>query len=163
MPLLVVFLTLSLLSPSLQAEVKGLSPGTASRLESARNIAKDPAEETHPGASAYQAHCAACHDQPFYKAPSRQKISRLDPRGILRTMNDGVMRPQAAAVAQADRQAIAEYLTGKLLADYEAQPLPPACDADHGFDPTLPPVSRGWGVDERNTRFQPEDTGGLTA
>ena len=162
-PLLIALLIAGLLAPVAHAAVKGVSPGTASRLESAKNIAKDPSEETHPGAAVYQAHCAACHDQPFYKAPSRQKISRLDPRGIVRTMNEGVMMPQAAGIAQADRQAIAEYLTGKLLSDYEEQPLPPVCDAEHSFDPKLPPVSGGWGVDERNTRFQPAETGGLTA
>jgi len=41
--------------------------------------------------------------------------------------------------------------------------LPLACDADHNFDSSLPPVSRGFGVDLQNTRFQPGESGGLTA
>ncbi|MEM7015712.1 MAG: PQQ-binding-like beta-propeller repeat protein [Pseudomonadota bacterium] len=120
-------------------------------------------ETLPPGAALYQAKCASCHDQPFYKAPSRSMISRLGAKGVLRAMNEGIMVSQSTGIDAAGREAIAEYLTGQKLSDLQEQPLPPKCDVAHSFDPKLPPVSRGWGVDERNSRFQPETSGGLTA
>lgn len=139
-----------------------ISAESVARLEAASG-AIESGSSTHPGEAPYKASCAACHDQPFYKAPSRLKISRLRPQAILRAMNEGVMQPQAANLSLSQREAIAEYLTGQQLTDFAVQPLPPVCDADHAFDSSLPPVSQGWGVDERNTRFQPAATGGLTA
>ena len=116
-----------------------------------------------PGEALYRAHCASCHDQPFYKAPSRMFIGALGPRNILRVLTEGSMVDQAASLLPADRVAVAEYLSGSSLSDMVEAPLPPACDAEHGFDAELTPVSVGWGVDPHNTRFQPADSGGLTA
>ncbi len=115
------------------------------------------------GAALYEAHCAMCHDQPFYKAPSRLFIRTLGPRNILRVLDEGSMMAQSAGIDAAGRAAIAEYLSGKALADVADPPLPPRCDAGHAFDPAQIPVSRGWGVDLRNTRFQPAASGGITA
>jgi polyvinyl alcohol dehydrogenase (cytochrome) len=90
-------------------------------------------------------------------------IGLLGPKNILKVLNEGSMAAQAANIEPAQRLAIAEYLSGKRLSDMVDPPLPPICDANHGFDPLLTPVSAGWGVDLRNTRFQPADTGGLSA
>jgi len=109
--------------------------------------------QPHPGEALYTASCASCHDEPFYKAPSRTFIGQLGPENILAVLNDGAMREQAAALSSFDRIAVAEYLSGKSLADMVEPALPPACDADHSFDSSLPPVSRGFGVDLQNTRF----------
>jgi polyvinyl alcohol dehydrogenase (cytochrome) len=90
-------------------------------------------------------------------------IGALGPRNILRVLNEGSMVDQAASLVPADRVAVAEYLSGSSLSDMVEAPLPPGCDAEHGFDAQLTPVSVGWGVDAHNTRFQPADSGGLTA
>ena len=124
---------------------------------------EEAAPEPHPGEALYTTICANCHDQPFYKAPSRMFIGALGPKNILAVLNDGAMREQAATLSSDDRIAVAEYLSGKTLADRVEPALPPTCDADHSFDSSLVPVSRGFGVDLQNTRFQPADTGGLTA
>ena len=123
----------------------------------------EPAVTALSGAQLYQSNCADCHDQPFYKAPSRMMISGLGPKNILKAMTDGAMRSQAAAIGKAGREAIAEYVSGRRLSDISDSALPPFCDAAHAFDVSRPPVSRGWGVDLRNSRFQPEATGGLSA
>ncbi len=125
---------------------------------------QDPAvQATSSGQALYEANCAACHDQPFYKAPSRGMIRGMGVKGILRAMNTGAMMAQASALDEVERVAVAEYVSGQSLADVQAQPRPPLCDAQHQFDARQVPVSRGWGVDLRNTRFQPEPSGGLTA
>ena len=126
-------------------------------------VAAQPDTAPHPGEALYQANCAACHDQPFYKAPSRMFIGGLGPKNILKVLNEGSMRDQAAALDSDGRIAVAEYLSGKRLSDMVDPPLPPACDAGHGFDAARSPVSVGWGVDLHNTRFQPAHSGGLTA
>ncbi|MEQ8861570.1 MAG: PQQ-binding-like beta-propeller repeat protein [Pseudomonadales bacterium] len=115
------------------------------------------------GAALYQTHCAQCHDEAFYKAPSRVLLRGLTPDSVLRAMTDGRMRAQASAIDPSGRMAIAEYVTGRRLSDVTEPSLPPACAAEDAFDPSLVPVSRGWGVDVRNTRFQPVETGGLSA
>lgn len=117
----------------------------------------------HPGEALYQQYCAECHDQPFYKAPSRMFISGLSPRSLLRVMNEGLMQTQSEEIAAEGRLQIAEYLSGTKLADVADPPLPPACDAEHQFDAGKTPVSVGWGIDLHNTRFQTADAGGLTA
>ena len=75
----------------------------------------------------------------------------------------GLMSQQAANISAQDRRAIAEYIAGHSLDDVVEASQPPACDSEHGFDPSAIPVSSGWGVDAKNTRFQPQQSGGLSA
>ena len=158
LPAWIVFLLVFCLSSACSQ-----NPTTSNQASSSTDQSLPVEAQVHPGAELYQRHCAACHDQSFYKAPSRGMISRLGARGILRAMNEGAMVAQAAVLDDAGRQAVAEYVSRQNLNDLPSYPTPPVCDAAHGFDATQPPVSRGWGVDERNTRFQPESGGGLNA
>lgn len=142
--------------------------GTAEQVETSQPTTNlpttgQPITSEGTGEALYAANCAACHDQAFYKAPTRMFIGALGPKNLLRVMNEGSMMGQAANIDPAGRVAIAEYLSGKRLADLVEPPLPPACTTDQAFDPTLTPVSRGWGVDLANSRFHPANTGGLTA
>ncbi|MFT5579230.1 MAG: polyvinyl alcohol dehydrogenase (cytochrome) [Paraglaciecola psychrophila] len=116
-----------------------------------------------PGQKLYDNNCAQCHDKSFYKAPSRMFISALSPQNLLKVMTTGRMTAQAAHLASEEREAIAEFLSGKKLSDAVTHIVPPSCDAQHSFDPSLVPVSIGWGVDLHNTRFQPLAAGGLNA
>ncbi|MCH7507033.1 MAG: PQQ-binding-like beta-propeller repeat protein [Proteobacteria bacterium] len=126
-------------------------------------VAEDvTAEQPHPGEAPYQANCAACHDQVMYKAPSRFFVSMMGAQNILKAMNGGLMSKQAANISAQDRRAIAEYIAGHSLDDVVEASQPPACDSEHGFDPSVTPVSSGWGVDAKNTRFQPQRSGGLS-
>ena len=87
-PLLVALLTLILSASCTQQKDNGESTETFSHLESVQSAMLPVAsEDSHPGAALYQAKCAACHDQAFYKAPSRPMITSLGPKGILRAMN----------------------------------------------------------------------------
>ena len=121
------------------------------------------AAAVQPGEKLYNDNCAQCHDKSFYKAPSRMFISALSPQNLLKVMTTGRMNGQAAHLADEQRTAIAEFLSGKKITDQVARVLPASCDAQHSFDPTLVPVSIGWGVDLHNTRFQPLAAGGLSA
>lgn len=87
----------------------------------------------------------------------------IGPANVLAAMESGVMQEQAAGLDAEQRQAVAEYVTGQVLSDAAEPPQPPACDEGRGFDPSQVPVSQGWGVTPGNPRFQPAETGGLTA
>lgn len=116
-----------------------------------------------PGEKLYNDNCAQCHDESFYKAPSRMFISALSPQNLVKVMTTGRMSGQAAHLDDQQRIAIAGFLSGKKISEQVARVLPQSCDAEHSFDPTLVPVSIGWGVDLHNTRFQPLGAGGLSA
>ncbi len=135
-------------------------------VEAEAELAVEPAtavEAPHPGEAAYLEKCASCHDQPMYKAPSRLFIGMTGPENILASMNGGLMAEQALNIDEDGRRAIAEYVSGQSLDDLAEVRQPPTCDASHGFDSSLAPISSGWGVNPENTRFQPLETGGLTA
>jgi len=115
------------------------------------------------GEAAYQQNCAACHDEAVYKAPSRLFLGMLGPQNIVHALDRGVMNEQAANLTKEEREAIAEFLTGKKLSDLSAARLPPACkDTDRpGFDASKQASSLGWGVDRANSRFHAAEQGGL--
>lgn len=101
-------------------------------------------------AALYGAHCAHCHDAAVYKAPGRAVLASMAPESILASLEDGVMREQAAPLAPEARVAIAELLAGRALGAAAAEPRPPACGDDVRFDAARVPTSAGWGVDARN-------------
>ncbi len=117
----------------------------------------------HPGEAPYLANCASCHDQAFYKAPSRMFVGMMGAVNILNAMNDGLMAEQAAPLGDDERRAVAEFLSGQSLDSIAEAKQAPACDAEHSFDASIPPVAVGWGVDPENSRFHAAQPGGLTA
>ncbi len=68
------------------------------------------------------------------------------------------MREQARDLKSAQRQLIAEYLTGQPLIDAASAPLPTACDSSPtGVTGGASKALTGWGVDLGNRRFQGPD------
>jgi polyvinyl alcohol dehydrogenase (cytochrome) len=158
------YLASSLLAVTLTfgcTEQSAEQPAAAESAAPATVAAEHPAA-LQSGEALYMAHCASCHDQPRYKAPSRFFISMSGPHNVLASMVDGTMVEQAASIDMAGREAVAEFVAGVSLASAEEAPLPPACDEEHGFDPSITPVAAGFGVDLQNRRFQPAETGSLT-
>jgi polyvinyl alcohol dehydrogenase (cytochrome) len=115
------------------------------------------------GETAYLQNCAACHDQAVYKAPSRLFLGMLGPQNIMHALDRGVMNEQAANLSDEEREAIAEFLTGRKLSDLSPARLPPSCNETDrpGFDASKEPSSLGWGVDRANSRFHAFEQGGL--
>ena len=116
----------------------------------------------HPGKGLFEANCAGCHEGGVYKAPNTVWLEMMAPDAILKALNTGIMKQEAAHLAPLQRQQIAEYLTRTPLADYRPPAPPPACDAQHGaFDQAAPPARVGWGHD--SSRFIPAAVAGLKA
>ena len=65
----------------------------------------------------YKQACASCHEGGLDRAPSREAFQQMSPAGVLAAMETGPMISMAVRFSQAQRRAIAEYLTGKSFND----------------------------------------------
>jgi len=105
--------------------------------------------------------CIQCHDPNSEShAPLPEALHNLPWQDIVKTLETGSMKAIGAQMSAADKTAVARYLgkagpavlpqmTGKCAAG--AKPK----GGGGGWN--------GWGVDEKNTRFQPAKAAGLTA
>ena len=139
------------------AALAALLLGAAAPLASA-----SPAGTPSPDAAAlYGTRCAACHDHPADRIPSRIMLSTYrTPEEIIAALTNGVMRQQAAGLSADDIRAVAVYLTGKEPIAVESDPMANACTQHGALQPAAGDWS-GWGRDLANTRLQPQ--GGLAA
>ena len=119
-------------------------------------------EAANPGEGLYQENCGSCHNGGVYKAPHRMFLGMMAPDAILASMDGGIMAEQANSLSAAQKRAVAEHIAGRSL-DAEVIELPPPVCENKSLDLSQPPLQKGWGVDYRNSRFQPAATGGLTA
>lgn len=120
------------------------------------------AETAASGEDLYQENCGSCHNGGVYKAPHKMFLGMMAPDAILQSMDGGIMAEQASALSATQKRAVAEHIAGRSL-DAEIVTLAPPVCADKSLDFSQPPLQKGWGVDYRNSRFQPASTGGLTA
>jgi polyvinyl alcohol dehydrogenase (cytochrome) len=125
--------------------------------------AQTPPASSGPGQAVFDRQCAACHAVANASAPTREALRALTPEAIVNALTNGKMAVQGSALSEADRRAVAEFLTGRSIA---SAPTPAAavCTAKNSMgDPTRGPRWNGWGNGVANARYQPKDTGGLTA
>jgi len=135
------------------------------------------------GQTVYETRCKMCHDGGNPRAPSRADLAQRPAADIVTALTSGIMAPMAQGLSDADKQAVAAYLTAPAAA-----PAPPPAPSGGGrnavsempqvavkgpanaVDPkcaTNPPIRAAvgdWattGIDERASRFQRNP--GLTA
>jgi polyvinyl alcohol dehydrogenase (cytochrome) len=116
------------------------------------------------GSALYDANCAQCHSQTTAgtQTPGREALQQLSPEAIVTAMTFGRMQVQAIALSDADKRAVAEFLTGKRVAPAGPPVVVNRCTASPAIaDPTRGPSWNGWGNGVTNTRYA--KTGGLTA
>jgi len=122
------------------------------------------AAENDIGAKAYQSACAQCHEGGVPKAPHKMFLEMMSPQSILRSMEAGIMKAQAAGLSTEARRAVAEHLTKQSLDAASREPALPVCTgATDQFDLSRPPAKAGWGVSRQNQRFISRDIAGLDA
>jgi polyvinyl alcohol dehydrogenase (cytochrome) len=111
--------------------------------------------------NAYKETCAACHDNPQGRTPSREALKDRSAEAILLAMTTGSMSMQAINLTVAEKRALAELLSGKPLA--AAGTDTNACTTRETRLTAFAskPQWNGFGVDATNSRFQ--KTPGLTA
>ncbi len=118
-----------------------------------------PREEM-PGAPLYATHCESCHDGTVPKAPHFSWLEMMTPAVMLKSLTQGIMQPQAAALTDAQRRHIVEYVT-RAPADTDVDYPLPMCADDVTLETSAKPYKVGWGHD--TARFTPRFAGGVNA
>jgi polyvinyl alcohol dehydrogenase (cytochrome) len=129
------------------------SPLTANAATSATTNSSDAAQTVSPGEALYQTHCEQCHGGAVLKAPELTLLNIMSAGSVLRAMESGVMKNQAAGMSDSERRTLAEHITGQSLADAQVQTAP-ACEGPAAeFDFDAQPDATGWGVTTNNHLF----------
>ena len=109
------------------------------------------------GAALFDNHCASCHAGTDARVPSVAALRQRTPDAIVAALVSGVMRQQGAELSDAERRAVAEFLSAASRA--EARPdigrAKAGCAAPPPLNLSNGPRWNGWGADLSNTRFQP--------
>src|ERR1700758_4180303 len=67
-------------------------------------------EDNSAGAKLYGRRCAGCHDSGAFRMPARAQLQSLPSAAILRILNGGVMKRQAASMTPVDRETLSRWL-----------------------------------------------------
>jgi polyvinyl alcohol dehydrogenase (cytochrome) len=92
-------------------------------------------------------------------------LKQMPPERILEAMTTGSMRNMAASLSDQDKRLIAEWVGGrKLDTDLVGaiEKMPNVCSSHPQVRESNAPAWNGWGVDYRNSRFQPGPSAGLS-
>lgn len=127
----------------------------------------DPRDNTDPasrklGGAVFRETCAACHGGGAARAPDAASLSFLAPQSVLRALTTGRMQAQGAGLSQAQKVAVAEFLTHRRLdtATLAAKPL--TCTGKGArFDYADIPPFTSWGLDDANSHAIPDAVAGL--
>jgi polyvinyl alcohol dehydrogenase (cytochrome) len=118
-------------------------------------FAQAPSGPSPSGEAIYRRACARCHDAGAGRAPLPEILKQTPAAAILRSLESGSMKFVGSQLRPADRQAVAEYLTGSSAIAVTRSPGTGRCADSKPFpNPLEGPRWIGWGVDQTNTRFQ---------
>lgn len=120
------------------------------------------AAATLDGKALYFSNCGNCHEGQISKAPHFTLIEQMTPRAIFAAQETGLMQSQAEGYSSAQRQAVAEFISGRTMGE-EANTLDAlACAAGtSAFDYAAPPDVDGWGMNYRSQRYLPGSVTGI--
>jgi polyvinyl alcohol dehydrogenase (cytochrome) len=121
------------------------------------------ADDPYP-AALFQKNCSACHQAGSEAAARIPQISVLKtrtPNSILRTLESGVMKQQAAVLSTNERQAVANWLGTPVTLERRREEISNSCPAGAAWKNN--PGWSGWSPGLVNTRFQSAQDAGLTA
>ncbi len=83
------------------------------------------AQDAAAGSAVFNAHCKMCHEPNIDRAPSRATLATYPAAAIVDALTNGVMKPMAAGLSDADKANVAAFLT----AAPESSSAPPAAQA----------------------------------
>ena len=120
------------------------------------------------GELVYRQQCARCHEGGTGRMASSEELRERTADQIYGTLNFGLMRRQGLDLSDAERRAVAMYLSGGVISDPPIEQIPQNawCATDPGAapgDPLAGPAWNGWGNGNSNSRFQSAEAAGLTA
>lgn len=115
------------------------------------------------GEALYEQHCAQCHNGRVSKAPPFTLLNIMSTSSILRAMESGVMQQQAQKLTSAERQAVAEHITGLPLGAAAAAPASACSKTAINAMPADAQGQMRWGMNQRNHRYTDAAQAGLRA
>jgi polyvinyl alcohol dehydrogenase (cytochrome) len=120
-----------------------------------------------PGAAVFTQTCAACHlptaaSGGMERAPKLETIKTFPPERIVDALTTGKMKAQGAALSDAQRRDVAEWIAGRKIGpESAASAMPDRCvgaTAMKGLGGW-----NGWSPDRSNSRFQTASVAGIKA
>ena len=118
-------------------------------------------ESAKTGEQIYNNVCAMCHEAGVPKAPEKGMLGFMSTGAIFHALTDGVMAERVPQLSLADKQAVAEYLTGIPLGEAVSNDFPMCANGASEFDVDQPPRVSGWGVTPDNKRQFTTETAGI--
>ena len=120
------------------------------------------------GELVYRQQCARCHEGGTGRMASSEELRERTADQIYGALNFGLMRRQGLDLSDAERRAVAMYLSGGAISDPPIEQIPQSayCATDPGAapgDPLAGPAWNGWGNGSSNARFQSAEAAGMTA
>ena len=118
------------------------------------------------GAAVFERECAACHLRTAAPSavPSTDVLRQLDPGAIVTALTSGRMRIQGEPLSEAERRAVAEFLTGRAPAVTRPSSIANQCKTDASLPAEISgPAWNGWGAGSANTRYQTASVASLPA
>src|SRR2546427_8244194 len=116
---------------------------------------------TISGEAVYKQRCAACLDSSSGRVPPRDELKKLTVTYILRALDFGVMNKIATKLRQDEREAVAAYLG--IPGDIPKPAATAYCqDRNVKLTGAVKAQWNGWSPSPTNTRYQPNDAGGLS-
>src|SRR5262249_2311745 len=115
------------------------------------------AAEDPYAARLFKDNCASCHETaaaaPGTRIPPLSVLTGMTPTAILKALESGVMRSQAAVLSANERQAVANFLGIAVTVERRRDEITNPCAAGAGWKEG--PSWTNWGAGLTNTRFQP--------
>ncbi len=130
-------------------------------------LAVSAAEDPY-AAQLFRKHCAECHDSATGAAsriPQVTALKTMTPAAIIRTMESGLMKAQAAALSGDERQRLASFLGTAVTVEKKREEIANPCPASVPSTQmgSESPAWAGWGGGLANMRFQSAKDAGLDA
>jgi hypothetical protein len=110
----------------------------------------------------FQTNCASCHQAAAgaeARVPQIAALKTMTPAAILRTLESGIMKAQAAPLSGDERQKVANFLGTAVTVEKRREEIANPCPANVPWKQT--PGWSGWGGGLANMRFLPANEAGL--
>ena len=114
-------------------------------------------------AGLYAVRCASCHDHPAPHMPPRQVLEQRTNAYILKVLNTGIMKEEAAQLSPEERSAIALMLGRKTAAPIDPLKIVNPCKSSAAAVDSQAASWSNWGGGLENMRFQAAVAAGLKA
>src|SRR5438874_435835 len=123
------------------------------------------AAEDPYAAQLFKQNCASCHETaaatPGARIPPVSVLKAMTPTAILRALEGGIMKTQAAVLSTNERQAVANFLGTAATVERRRDEISNPCPAGVGWKDA--PGWSNWGAGLTNMRFQAAKEAGLRA